>query len=258
MGIDDYQINDMQVYTNRMQKSVLDKMFFMDKVFSPFSTLVDFGCANGELIKALQALFGEYRYIGYDISREMIDAAKENVTFAEFYSDWDEIKADFSDALLNISSTLHEVYSYGTDDEIETFWHRVFHSGFKYISIRDMMFSDRDREPADAGELSIVESDRIYATKRQDYEQIWGKIATRHDLVHYLLKYKYTENWEREVRENYVPITVEQLLRKIPKEYEIVYLDHFTLPFTAWQIKKDFDISLTTPTHIKLILKRKG
>ena len=146
----------------------------------------------------------------------------------------------------------------GTDDEIESFWHRVFHSGFKYISIRDMMFSDRDREPADAGELSIVESDRIYATKRQDYEQIWGKITTRHDLAHYLLKYKYTENWEREVRENYVPITVEQLLRKIPKEYEIVYLDHLTLPFTAWQIKKDFDISLTTPTHIKLILKRKG
>ena len=46
--------------------------------------------------------------------------------------------------------------------------------------------------------------------------------------------------------------------KKIPKEYEIVYLDHLTLPFTAWQIKKDFDISLTTPTHIKLILKRKG
>ena len=46
-------------------KSIPDKMFFIDKVFDPFSSIVDFGCANGELIKALQALFDEYRYVGY-------------------------------------------------------------------------------------------------------------------------------------------------------------------------------------------------
>jgi len=33
-----------------MQKSALDKMFFMDKVFEPFDAIVDFGCANGKLI----------------------------------------------------------------------------------------------------------------------------------------------------------------------------------------------------------------
>ena len=48
-----------------MQKSVLDKLFFIDKVFEPVESIVDFGCANGELIKAIYALFGDkYKYYG--------------------------------------------------------------------------------------------------------------------------------------------------------------------------------------------------
>lgn len=251
------EIKNYSVYLNRMQKSVLDKMFFMDKVFEPFSNIVDFGCANGELIKALQALFGEYRYVGYDISEEMLSAARANVPSAEFYSDWDMIKVDHSDSLLNISSVLHEVYSYSSKEEIDLFWKRVLDSGFKYIAIRDMMLSEADRTGIDAEQHILVVKDEKYADKLRDYERIWGKIATQHDLVHYLLKYKYTENWEREVRENYLPITIERLLETVPENYEVTYINHFTLPYTAWQIRNDFGIELTTPTHIKLILRRR-
>lgn len=254
---DDYQINDLNVYINRMQQSVPDKMFFIDKVFEPFSHIIDFGCANGELIRALQSVAGGYRYIGYDISAEMLSAARANVPTAEFYSDWNEIHVDCTDALLNVSSTLHEVYSYGSPEEIEVFWSRVFESGFKYITIRDMMLSDADQAEAEADWLRLVVKNENYADKLKDYENVWGRIATRHDLVHFLLKYRYTENWEREVRENYVPVTIEQLLCRIPDEYEIAYVDHFTLPYIAWQIEKDFGIVLTTPTHVKLILRRK-
>lgn len=257
MMSENYKISNLDIYINRMQKSVLDKMFFIDKVFDPFSNIVDFGCANGELIKALQLLFGDYRYFGYDISTEMLLEAQKNVPVASFYSDWNEMKVDFTDSILNISSTLHEVYSYGSQEEIEEFWHRVFESGFKYIAIRDMMLSDAEQMKADAEQYNSVIKNEIYADQLNDYEHVWGKISTQHDLVHYLLKYKYTENWDREVRENYVPITLEQLLEIIPDNYEITYLNHFTLPYIAWQIKNDFGIELTTPTHIKLILKRK-
>lgn len=257
MKINEHQICDLKKYTMRMQKSVLDKMFFIDKVFDPFSNIVDFGCANGELIKALQSLFGEYRYIGYDISDEMLLEARENVPAAEFCSEWDEMNVDFTDSLLNISSTLHEVYSYCTDEEIDTFWKRVFCSGFKYIAIRDMMLSNAEQLKANSEQYNLIVKNENYADKLKDYESVWGKISTQCDLVHYLLKYKYTENWEREVRENYVPITIEQLLDIIPDNYEITYCSHYTLPYTAWQIKNDFDIDLTTPTHIKLILRRK-
>lgn len=257
MGNHKYTIKDTSIYLNRMQKSVLDKMFFIDKVFDPFSNIIDFGCANGELIKALHLLFNEYRYIGYDISEEMLTKARTNVPSVEFYSDWDEIQVEYKDTLLNISSTLHEVYSYSTKMEINAFWERVFGSGFKYIAIRDMMLSDADLTEIDSDQHCMVIKDEKYVDKLKSYESVWGKISTQHDLVHYLLKYRYTENWEREVRENYVPITLEQLLAIVPSNYEITYLNHFTLPYIAWQIKNDFGIELTTPTHIKLILQRK-
>lgn len=257
MKLHEYEIKNMNMYINSMQKSVLDKMFFIDKVFEPFANIVDFGCANGELIKALHSLFGEYRYIGYDISDDMLREAKKNIPFADLYSDWDQIDADFSDSLLNISSTLHEVYSYSAPTEIETFWDRVFTGGFKYISIRDMMLAEENKGPADKVQLAAVTEDKVYAAKRNDYISVWGEIKTQHDLVHFLLKYRYTDNWGREVRENYVPITVEELLARIPDNYEIVYKEHFTLPYTQWRIQDDFGFTFRTPTHIKLILRRK-
>lgn len=254
----EHGIRDLNVYVNRMQKSILDKLFFIDKVFEPFSNILDFGCANGELIKAVNALFGEYRFIGYDINEDMLRTARVNVPFAEFYSDWNQIQVDFRDTLLNISSTIHEVYSYGSEGDIAEFWERVFHSGFRYIAIRDMMPSDQDQICLEDIQYRQVLQDRVYADKLAEYETHWGKITTQHSLVHYLLKYRYTENWEREVRENYLPITLEQLLGLIPENYEIAYLNHFTLPYTAWQIRNDFGIDLTTPTHVKLILHRKN
>lgn len=254
----EHEIRDLNVYVNRMQKSILDKLFFIDKVFEPFANILDFGCANGELIKAVNALFGEYRFIGYDINEDMLRTARVNVPFGEFYSDWSQIQVDFRDTLLNISSTVHEVYSYGSEEDVAEFWERVFHSGFRYIAIRDMMPSDKDRTYLEDGQYRQVLQDRVYADKLAEYERLWGKITTQHSLVHYLLKYSYTENWDREVRENYLPITLEQLLQLVPGNYEITYLNHFTLPYTAWQIRNDFGITLTTPTHVKLILHRKN
>ena len=86
----EHQITDMSVYLNRMQKSVLDKLFFIDEVFEPIESIVDFWCTNGELIKAVHALFvDEYKYYGYDINPEMVKAAKNNIPFATVVSDWD-------------------------------------------------------------------------------------------------------------------------------------------------------------------------
>lgn len=254
---DDIRIADLGIYLQRMQKSVLDKLFFLDKVFEPFDTIVDFGCADGELIRAIRALFGdEYKFVGYDISDEMIKAARENAPFAAFTTDWDEIDADPGRSLINISSTVHEVYSYCSADEIELFWQRVFGSGFKYVAIRDMMVSEADSAPAGAEDIGKVCSNEKYAAHLGDYESVWGPIRSRRDLVHYLLKYSYTENWEREVRENYLGLTFEEFMRRVPRGYSVTYLSRFTLPYTAWQVKRDFGIDLDTDTHVKVILKK--
>ena len=54
MELEKNEISDLSGYLYRMQKSMIDKMFFIDKIFEPVETIVEFGCANGELIKMLQ------------------------------------------------------------------------------------------------------------------------------------------------------------------------------------------------------------
>ena len=249
------KLSDIDVYVKRMQKSLLDKMFFIDKIFEDTHTILDFGCANGVLIRAMQMLFPEYEYVGYDISEEMIEKAKVNVPGCRFYINWDNIEVKPEKTLLNISSTLHEVYSYGTAESIEEFWERVFNSGFKYIAVRDMMLS---RKSFGISEKEDVEKARkLYPEKLKDYEENWGSINEKFNLIHYLLKYSYTENWDREVRENYLPLTVEELTELIPDEYEIVYSEHYVLPYIKHQVRKDSGIELNDATHFKILLKKK-
>ena len=218
-----YDIKDMRIYLHRMQKSVLDKMFFADKVFEPIDAVVDFGCANGELIKALHAFWDDCRYVGYDISEKMIEAARENVPQADFTCCWDDLGVDPRKSLVNISSTIHEVYSYGTQADVDLFWQRIFHSGFKYVTIRDMMLSQAAFAPADPGAVRKVRANEKYARQLAEYEEIWGPITTRHDLAHYRLKYTYTQNWDREVRENYFPVTIEEIRAMTPAQVKRNY-----------------------------------
>lgn len=256
VSVGDNKIIDRDIYLTRMQRSILDKMFFIDKVFEPFETVVDFGCANGELIKALMRMCPEYRYEGYDIDSAMIAAARENVPEVSFCDKWDDLKSDPRKSLINISSTIHEVYSYGTDADVTEFWDRIYGSGFRYVTVRDMMYSEKLERPADEDMLAAVRNG-AYTRQLSDFENVWGSITTQKQLVHFLLKYKYTQNWEREVRENYFPISSEKLLSQVPDGYEITFCETFALPFTAWQLRKDFGITLKDHTHIKLILERK-
>lgn len=172
-ALSENRISDLNIYLTKMQRSILDKLFFVDKVFEPFTHVLDFGCANGELIKALQAMCSEYMYVGYDLSAQMLEAARSNVPQASFYSDWSEIDVPFQNCLLNISSTLHEVYSYGTPQDVAQFWDRVFESGFRYVTLRDMMLSDAENRPADGGALQMVRANGAYAGQLADYERIW-------------------------------------------------------------------------------------
>lgn len=255
MDTDMNRISDLDIYLTRMQRSILDKMFFIDKVFEPFKYILDFGCANGELIKAMKPMFPDYEYIGYDISPEMIAAAREHVLDARFFDDWDSIDIPFSDSLINISSTIHEVYSYGSDADTDLFWNRVFGSGFRYVTIRDMMFSQADNAPVNREQLEAIRNSS-YAEWLESFENVWGRIEEQRQLVHFLLKYKYTQNWDREVHENYFPVFTEELMKRIPASYRLVYKDVFTLPYTSWQIRRDFGFELAEHTHIKLILER--
>ena len=254
-------INNYDVYNKRMDKSFQDKLFFLDKIKDNVEAIVDFGCADGALIRHLSE-FTNIELVGYDSDYNMIDIAKSktNKDNCLFNEDFEEIiKEEIipQESLLNISSVIHEVYSYLDSKDIEIFWNMVLDSNFKYISIRDLCASESINRPSNINDYTKL----IQKAKPRflsDFESVWGSVRENRNLVHYLLKYRFLENWDREVRENYFGLSLERLLSKIPMDkYEIVYFENYILPYTANKIKEDFDIELHDNTHVKLLLKKR-
>ena len=68
------EIENYQVYNDRMRRSMWDKAFFMDKVPGA-EIIIDYGCADGSLVRFLSALFPSVRFIGFDIDPLMVEAA---------------------------------------------------------------------------------------------------------------------------------------------------------------------------------------
>ena len=251
------QISDINIYTSRMVKSCEDKLFFIDKI-SKVKNIVDFGCADGALIREMNKVMPDVRYIGYDNNSEMIRIAQtksagiSNISFTDTFPG----NVYGKSSLLNLSSVIHEIYSYCNEDEIYEFWNNVFLSGFDYVSIRDMCISEnvyRLTNRTDYWKLiNAADKNQI-----RDFEHNWGSLMRNNNFLHFLMKYKYVENWDREVKENYFPITLEKLLKKIPSDYEITYIKSYCLPYLKSMVEKDFGININDNTHVKLLLKRK-
>lgn len=248
-------IRDYNAYNGRMELSMMDKLFFVDKVDTDL--IVDFGCANAVLLKAIRTLKPTVRLVGYDIDPTM---AGNGAPEFPVHSDWEYVKAavkDSAHSTLVLSSVIHEVYHYGSKADIDAFWKKVFETGFEYIVIRDMVPSRSIDRISNVNDVRKVYAKFLHGKLLNDFESIWGSIEGNRQLVHFLLKYRYAEpNWEREVRENYLPITREDLLAKIPLSYDVIFHEHYTLPYLLQTVKKDTGIEIKDPTHMKLILKR--
>lgn len=253
------KISNYDCYTSGMKKSIKDKLFFEGLIDDSIDTLVDFGCADGELLAQIAADYPEWKLYGVDKDNCMLNKARAKCPSCNYYHSLNAISDDMIDCnkiILNLSSVIHEVYSYSSEVEIENFWRTIFSGQFKYISIRDLMISFASIGDTDINDIRKVvkKSDN---TQLLDFVSIWGDLKSKRNLTHYLMKYRYKENWNREVRENYFPITIEQFLNIIPSNYEIIYFNHYILPFTKDKIKEDFGIELRENTHAKFLLRRK-
>lgn len=259
-------ISNYDTYNEGMAKSYEDKLFFMEYIENDESieSIVDCGCADGTMIERMSERLPKLNYFGYDIDPKMIGIArsKEKVFMAD--TNWFRIvkMIEPEKSLLNCSSVIHEVYSYGNMSDCMFFWEKVKRTGFKYIAIRDFSVSKSiDRQiSSDNYKNLFTNSTYEQAERIMQFEKIWGSISQNKNLIHYLMKYRYTDNWEREVRENYFPIYFENLLNTLLYDnlYDIVYLNHYILPFTKSKIEKDFNITLTDNTHVQILLKKKG
>ena len=249
-------ILDYNSYNSGMKKSLEDKLFFLPVLQDKICTLLDYGCADGQLLKEIQSRDLGIRLIGYDINEDMIFRARENNPGIHFSSHIDRVLSliDSSRTALLLSSVIHEVYSYQTEEGIEQFWSFVFSTGFKYLVIRDLCTSEETERAADPQDLLKLFV-HGYRNQMEDFTNIWGPISSQKKLIHFLMKYRYVSNWEREVSENYLPLNIEDLIDKVGDKYRVVYQKHYTLPFLQEQVEKDFGIVLEDPTHVQLILK---
>jgi hypothetical protein len=158
---------------------------------------------------------------------------------------------------LVLSSVIHEVFHYGSKVDIDTFWNQVFDSGFEYIVIRDMVPGRAIDRASCVNDVKKVYHKFLDSNLLNEFESIWGSIESNRNLIHFLLKYKYAEpNWQREVKENYIPISRETLLSKIPLCYDVIFHEHYVLPYLHKTVKSEVGIDIKDSTHMKLILKR--
>lgn len=254
-------ISNLKVYTEGMKKSLEDKLFFLPALRNNTPYIFDYGCANGILLKEIKKRAPYISLIGYDQSEDMIKQAKDNyngdILFTSSLQEAvSKIKPECTTLVL--SSVIHEVYSYSNVKEIQTFWNFVLHTGFRYIVIRDFSINEAvQREMIGKTEILKIENADTY----QDYCNKNGSIVTKRDLIHFLLKYRYKENFEREVKENYLPLTTKALLKIIDDggyKYKVIYQKNYTLPFLKQKVKEDFILDLDDYTHINLILKLRG
>ena len=251
-------ILDQIGYNARMEKSIMDKLFFVDKI-DP-EVVLDFGCSNGALIHHLSQWMPQTQFIGYDNNPLMFKSAPqfERVFYCSKWEQALERLGLFSNKkkAIVLSSVIHEIYHYGDADEVDCFWKMIFETGFDYIVIRDMIPSRSMDRLSDVNDVRKVLYHFNHTQKLQLFQMHWGTIENNRQLIHFLLKYGYNDNWNREVKENYFPLYREDLLAMIPPEYNIVYHEHYTLPYIYRSVKADVGIEIKDPTHLKLILER--
>ncbi len=251
-------INNYNVYISGMEKFMEDKLFWLDKIpKEDYSVVVDYGCANGAFLKKVRENNPDCFVCGIDIDDWMLNEARmkfdTNATFINevYLSQPSHLQGD----VLNLSSVIHEIYSYKQPAEIYNFWNYAL--GHKYICIRDMVYDWVSLNNYIPPILPVKDKEEY--KRRKEFEAIWGSISKPKNFEHYMLKYRFVENWSKEVKENYLPLGYDSLIAMARMSgYEIIYSELYTLPFLKEKIKEDWGIDFTLPTHIKMIWKLEG
>ena len=247
-------ITNLDTYTSEMWKSMEDKLWFLDFMEESITSVYDYGCADGTLLGLIQKEKPGVALFGYDNNQEMLTMARQRVSDCVLSSK--RMEAANPGQLTVASSVFHEIHSYGTPDSIREDYRHIFEIGSEYIAIRDMFYSLRMPVRAD---ISVVREVRSRANQHmlQEFEDTHGTIDLNKNLTHWFLKYRYTVNWARELRENYLPNSFEDFLRLIPKSYECVHAQTYTLPFLRRVIYNDYAVDWQYPTHGKIFLKKR-
>ena len=260
------EITDYNTYLARMDVSLPDKAFFVYR--APLArVIVDFGCAAGNLFRYIRSVSNqEYIMIGYDNDETMRELARESAdmvcgTLAELCEAIEHAltahNLTMKNVLFNFSSVLHEMNS----DEIEEIFGFINNLRPGYVSIRDMKFKYKKKPSYSELHAFEEKNPSLFHSFLVSKNKTAPNLA---DYAEYLLKYKYVENWERELREYYFfgfTYAERYYLALIDNhKYRPTWDVNYCLPHFNRQIKDDFGISFDVSdyftTHEQLLLER--
>lgn len=257
-------MKDLNVYINGLEKSLQEKLFFINQIdMSQFGLIVDFGCANGQMLRRIANLYTASDekpvMIGYEPNAELCMVAEDSssrydISFVMHREDLEEyISKNTKKSLIIFSSVLHELDSEDKQKAIELM------KKFDTVVIRDMAAPISFSEPIDTTRTRRRIVNRVPKYMIEDFEKIWGPIDNKKNMYHFFLKYTYVENWDTEVKEDYFSTPWSEIHEQLvlSEEYEIVYERSYTLEHKRKMVKKDFDHTMRDITHKMLILKRK-
>jgi len=246
-------MRNYDAYFERMSENLNEKLDMVIDLIKKTNkkTIIDFGCANGVTTEALASIFPDKLFIGIDISRIVFNNRKNNSFSNILYKTHIE-EEDIKGSIVILSSILHEVYSF--NDFPKTFL--LDFVGADYIYIRDMKFTPAEyKTPI----TNIVNIDLFtkYIQTRVDF--------TEKEYVEFLLKQRYRDNFEAELKEDYFSVDWKEI-KEFYSAYgfsvlkEQSYLNTFlttNLSVKAGEADNIFLHDYTSTTHCKLILSRK-
>jgi len=258
--------NHLALYNERMSRSMDDKMYFLPLLKDKIDVLVDFGCADGFLLRETRKRDDKLILLGYDNNKLQVRKAKERfIKNASFFVDFPQL-LDYTYGLkrkglriaFNLSSVLHELHSHYNNPSLDYLYSTFLGFGFDYVCVRDMgitvaqefEYIPMTRADDIAKVLKLADPVNL-----REFHDRYGKFEKGGNFIHFLLKYKYKENWWEEVRENYLVDMTILKERFGEYGYKVEHFKHYSLPFTADRVKKDFDIEFDDPTHFQLIGK---
>ncbi|MDX1535714.1 MAG: methyltransferase domain-containing protein [Candidatus Spechtbacterales bacterium] len=250
------EINNKKIYLERMSKPLQEKLKVVKYFPSGAKRILDVGCADGTVTIALAQLFPNIEFLGIDLDKEFISIAKDrakeegvkNVSFKKCYLRDLLQREEKYDAVVFIS-VMHEFYSYG--EGISSVLkamadaHELLVDNGEIV-VRDMILHEYTKHTKFNVDtiLEKIRNKKDIIPYLDDFEEIFGKADSIYKANHFLLKYFYTENWDRESKEYYVPVTFEQYQEMFSLlGMDMQYMNSYTIPFLSNKWMQDFGLT---------------
>lgn len=241
-------------YLDRMAKPLQEKLKVSVFISPDSKEILDVGCADGIVTEALANMFPQSMVKGIDLDSGFIKKAKDrtggvkNISFETVYLRDLLPRNKRYDAVI-FCSVLHEFFTYGegTSSVIKALSdaHELLNVGGVLI-IRDMVLQEFTKSNSP---FALKLAEKIYKKEEfcqqvNDFERVYGKMNSYYTLNHFLLKYMYIENWDRELREHYVPVTCEQYEKILELlGMSIQYKQLYLIDYLRNKWKEDFDLT---------------